>query len=75
MGDFWESLHVDNQKYIITFLNGSTLDMGSAERPENLEGFGYDYYVLNEAGIILKKKGLWDNTIQPMVRNAQGKII
>jgi predicted phage terminase large subunit-like protein len=75
MGDFWESVHVDNQKYIITFLNGSTLDMGSAERPENLEGFWYDYYVLNEAGIILKKKGLWDNTIQPMVRNAQGKII
>ena len=30
---------------------------------------------MNEAGIILKKKGLWDNTIQPMVRNAQGKII
>ena len=49
--------------------------MGSAERPENLEGFGYDYYVLNEAGIILKKKGLWDNTIYPMIKNARGKII
>lgn len=74
-GDFWETFHVDNQKYIITFMNGNTLDMGSAERPENLEWFEYDFYVLNEAGIILKKKWLWDNTIQPMVRNARGKII
>lgn len=73
--DFWWTVHVDNQKYIITFMNGSTLDMGSAERPENLEWFAYDFFVLNEAGIILKKKGLWDNTIQPMVRNARGKII
>lgn len=38
------------------FMNGSILDFGSAERPENMEGFAYDYMVLNEAGIILKKE-------------------
>lgn len=73
--DFKETIKIDNQKYIITFMNGSTLDLWSAERPENLEWFEYDYYVLNEAWIILKKKGLWDNTIQPMTKNAQGKIV
>ena len=73
--DFKDTVHIDNQKYIITFLNGSTLDMGSAERPENLEWFWYDFYVLNEAWIILKKKGLWDNTIFPMIKDARGKII
>lgn len=73
--DFCKSIKIDNQKYIITFMNGSILDMGSAERPENLEGFEYDFYVINEAGIILKKSGLWDNTLQPMLKNARGKII
>lgn len=73
--DFWKTIKADNQKYILTYMNGSILDMWSAERPENLEWFEYDFYVLNEAGIILKKVGLWDNTLQPMLKNARGKII
>jgi hypothetical protein len=74
LGEF-KDYHIDNQKYIITFGNGSILDLGSAERPENLEGFEYDFVVLNEAGIILKKQDLWDKTIQPMCKNALVKII
>lgn len=74
LGDF-RDFKIDNQKYIISFGNGSILDFGSAERPENLEGFEYDYVVLNEAGIILTKEELWLNTIQPMCKNAIVKII
>jgi hypothetical protein len=74
LGDF-DDYKIDNQKYIIKFGNGSILDLGSAERPENLEGFEYDFVVLNEAGIILKKPELWLNTIQPMCKNALVKII
>ena len=73
--DFWKTFSIDNQKYIIKMMNGSYLDFGSAERPENLEWFEYDYYVLNEAWIIFKKKGLWDNTLFPMLKSAKGKII
>ncbi len=43
------------------------LDMRSAERPENIEGFGYDIVILNEAGIILKEAYLWDNAIRAML--------
>jgi len=43
------------------------LDMRSAERPENIEGFGYDIVILNEAGIILKDAYLWDNAIRAML--------
>ena len=43
------------------------LDMRSAERPENIEGFGYDIVILNEAGIILKNSYLWDNAIRAML--------
>jgi len=75
MGEFFSWLKIDNQKYIIHFENDSLLDFGSAERPENLEWFEYDFMVLNEAGIILKKEWLWDRTLQPMAKNAQVKIV
>lgn len=48
-------------------INTAWLDMRSAERPENIEGFGYDIVILNEAGIILKDPYLWDNAIRPML--------
>lgn len=44
----------------------SYMDFRSIDNPENLEGFGYDKAFLNEAGIILKDKYLWDNAIKPM---------
>lgn len=51
----------------ILYIKGAYMDFRSADRPENLEGFGYDYAFLNEAGIILKDKYLWDNAIRPML--------
>lgn len=46
---------------------GSYIDFRSADRPENIEGFGYDKFFLNEAGIILKDEYLWHNAIKPML--------
>lgn len=43
------------------------MDFRSAETPQNIEGFGYDYMILNEAGIILKNEYLWKNAIRPMM--------
>ncbi len=51
-------------------INGAILHLRSAERPENIEGLGYDLIILNEAGIILNDaRGgyLWDNAISPML--------
>jgi phage FluMu gp28-like protein len=48
-------------------LFGSYIDFRSADRPENIEGFGYDKYFINEAGIILKDPYLWNNAIKPML--------
>jgi len=45
----------------------SYIDFRSADRPENIEGFGYDKVFLNEAGIILKDEYLWNNAIRPML--------
>jgi hypothetical protein len=42
-------------------------DFRSADNPENWEGFGYKYIFLNEAGIILKNKELYVNTVLPML--------
>lgn len=46
---------------------GGYIDFRSADKPENWEGFGYRYIFLNEAGIILKNKSLYVNTVLPML--------
>lgn len=62
--EFWDWSKQDKK---LLFKNGSVLDMRGADRPENIEGFGYDIVILNEAGIILKNAYLWDNAISPML--------
>lgn len=42
-------------------------DFRSEDNPENWEGFGYKYIFLNEAGIILKNKQLYVNSVLPML--------
>lgn len=42
-------------------------DFRSADNPENWEGFGYKKVFLNEAGIILKDKDLYAQTVLPML--------
>ncbi|PPB58756.1 terminase [Campylobacter hyointestinalis subsp. hyointestinalis] len=55
----------------LSFINGNILHMVGADRPENIEGLGYDLIILNEAGIILKNPKLWDNSISPMLLDNQ----
>lgn len=47
--------------------NGGYIDFRSADRPENWEGFGYKKVFLNEAGIILKDRYLYENAVLPML--------
>lgn len=49
------------------YIKDAYIDFRSADRPENIEGFGYDKVFLNEAGIILKDEYLWENAIRPML--------
>lgn len=42
---------------------GQWCDFRSADRPENIEGFGYRKIFLNEAGIILEDDYLYDNAL------------
>lgn len=62
-GQLW---HWRKQQKILTILD-SYIDFRSVDNPENIEGFGYDYAFLNEAGIILKDEYLWQNAIRPML--------
>jgi phage FluMu gp28-like protein len=50
----------------ILHINDSYIDFRSADTPETMEGFGYDKFFINEAGIVLRDKYLWDNAIRPM---------
>lgn len=51
------------------------IDFRSVDNPQNIEGFGYDYAFLNEAGIILKDPYLWHNAIRPMLWDYQAHTI
>jgi hypothetical protein len=61
--NIWKWNQVD-KKLII---DKSYLDMRSSDSPENIEGFGYDFIIINEAGIILKNPYIWENAIRPML--------
>ena len=50
----------------------ATCDFRSADRPENWEGFGYKIIFLNEAGIILKDRYLYENAVLPMMLDYPG---
>lgn len=54
------------QKKILQIEKGY-IDFRSADRPESIEGFGYDKIYLNEAGIILNNEYLYTNSILPML--------
>ena len=51
------------------------IDFRSADRPENIEGFGYNLVILNEAGIILKNENLWLESIRPMMLDYKADAI
>jgi len=70
---FWK---YSSQTKELSICNG-TMDLRSAERPENIEGFGYDIIIMNEAGIILKGqrgRNLWYNSVLPMTLDYRGTV-
>jgi len=54
-----------NEKKLM--IGDAVIDFRSADKPQNWEGFGYDLIILNEAGIILKNRYLWENAVRPML--------
>lgn len=48
-------------------INRQFCDFRSADNPENWEGFAYKKIFLNEAGIILKDRSLYINSVLPMM--------
>lgn len=53
----------------------SNIDLRSADKPESIEGFGYDLIIINEAGIVLKDESLWYNSILPMTLDYNAKLL
>lgn len=72
----WDWKKVRRELHILsTRGTWSIMDMRSADKPENWEGFGYDLVILNEAGIILKDSYLWENAVSPMIMDYQSPMI
>jgi len=71
----WSWLKTRSEMKIMNGANNTVIDFRSADRPENIEGFGYSLIVLNEAGIILKNERLWLESIRPMMLDYQADAI
>lgn len=56
-------------------IGNSVCDFRSADNPENWEGFGYDYILLNEAGIILRNPYLYENAVRPMLLDSPESVL
>ena len=57
------------------YIGKSVIDFRSADRPENLEGYGYNLITINEAGIILKNRRIWTESILPMTIDHKAEVI
>ena len=57
------------------YIAHSVIDFRSADRPENLEGYGYNIITINEAGIVLKNRRLWTESILPMTIDYKAEVI
>jgi len=66
---FFNWNRTNNEMKFIVSKDGeeSIIDFRSADRPENIEGFGYNLIIINEAGIVLKDENLWLESIRPMM--------
>jgi predicted phage terminase large subunit-like protein len=72
-GKFW---NYRQQHHDLSMFN-AVMDMRSAERPENIEGFAYKFIIINEAGHCLRgQRGreLWYNTLYPMVLDYNASV-
>ena len=75
--DYW---NWNQQKKILKIYRDETsysfLDMRSADRPENLEGFSYNLIIFNEAGIIFKdNRQLWQLSVAPMAIDHSAQVL
>lgn len=52
----------------------SVCDFRSADRPDNIEGFAYNIIIMNEAGIILNNRYLWQTTVRPMCLDYHARV-
>jgi phage terminase large subunit-like protein len=60
------AFHWNATDKVLRFPSGAYCDFGSAERPDTLEGWGYDFIWVNEAGHVLRDESVYYNTLLPM---------
>lgn len=51
---------------LLEFPNGAFVQFASTTQGTNLEGWGYDYFWINEAGLVLRNSDLYYSTLVPM---------
>lgn len=66
-------VNINRSELRIQFLDIAEFEFKTAERPDNLRGFGLDYVVIDEAGYIADD--VWEAVIRPALADRQGKLL
>lgn len=74
LSNVWHLCYYNERKSYLELPNKTFIDFRSAQKPENMEGFEYEFIVINEAGIVLRHPSLWYNTIYPMAKGKDTKV-
>lgn len=64
---------VNKSELRIEFLNLAVFEFKSAERPDNLRGFGLEYLVIDEAAFI--DEVVWEDVLRPALADKHGKLL
>jgi phage FluMu gp28-like protein len=64
---------VNRSELKIEIFNEITFEFKSAERPDNLRGFGLEYLVMDEAAHIDER--VWHDVLRPALADKQGKLL
>ena len=68
---YWKWRSIKNELRILE----SICDFRSADRPQNMEGFGYHLIVINEAGIVLRNRKIYEESVAPMMLDYGAEVI
>ncbi len=64
---------VNKSELWVELLSGGRIDFKSAERPDNLRGFGIHFVVIDEAGYI--RDEVWKEVVRPALIDTRGRLL
>lgn len=67
------AVNINRSELFIEFPNGGRIDFKSADRPDNLRGFGLHFLVIDEAAFVAEET--WNDVLRPALADKKGRLV